>query len=90
MVSPPAPAIALEGVKILFFDFTEEIVDAWNDAFAKIIPDRLRPQITTLHCALETLPAEHVKFDCIVSPANSYGRLDGRCVNLLERETDDH
>jgi hypothetical protein len=72
--------MALEGVQILFFDFSENIVKAWDRAFAKHIPERLLPQIKTLQSALEHLPEEHVKFDCIVSPANSYGRLDGRYV----------
>jgi hypothetical protein len=70
--------MALDRVQILFFDFSEEIVNEWDRAFARLVPDRLRPQIKTLACALDHLPAEHLAFDCIVSPANSYGRLDGR------------
>jgi len=69
---------ALNGVHILFFDMSVKIVKEWDQAFKKYIPERLRPQLTTLRSALDQLPAEHVKFDCIVSPANSYGRLDGR------------
>jgi hypothetical protein len=79
----PTQASALEGVQILFFDFSKDIVEAWDRAFAKIIPDRLRPQLKTLRSSIQHLPEEHVKFDCIVSPANSYGQMDGRYVRFF-------
>jgi hypothetical protein len=72
--------IALEDVQFLFFDISEALVQGWDHAFSQLVPEQVRTQIQTLTCALSKLPPEHAKFDCIVSPANSYGRLDGRYV----------
>jgi hypothetical protein len=72
--------IALEDVQFLFFDISEALVQGWDRAFSQLVPEQVCTQIQTLTCALSKLPPEHAKFDCIVSPANSYGRLDGRYV----------
>jgi O-acetyl-ADP-ribose deacetylase (regulator of RNase III) len=74
------PSVALQGVEILFLDFDEKVVLAWDRALERYAPQRLRPQLRTRHCALEKLDGDDMIFDCIVSPANSYGRLDGRYV----------
>jgi len=70
--------LPLDGVQFLFFDVSEAIVEEWNRAFTEHVSEKVRSQIGTLNCELDRLPEEHDKFDCIVSPANSYGRLDGR------------
>ncbi|KAF4121998.1 hypothetical protein GMORB2_7591 [Geosmithia morbida] len=41
-------------------------------------------QVTVHHCSLSQLPAS-VQFDTIVSPANSYGRLDGAFDDAISR-----
>lgn len=67
----------LAGVQFLFIDRSGDLVAAWDRAFSRHVPEHFQSRLETLGCDLEKLPPEHATFDCIVSPANSFGRLDG-------------
>lgn len=57
------------------------LVQEWTRAFSEhISDDAIRAKFTILTVssgALSDLDPAHKQFDCVVSPANSYGRLDG-------------
>ncbi|KAF5680770.1 hypothetical protein FHETE_158 [Fusarium heterosporum] len=62
--------------------------EKFSDAFeiarkSRKLPDSVSIEIR--NCALSQLP-ENVKFDTIVSPANSYGRLDGAFDDAISRQ----
>lgn len=66
-----------EDVQFIFLDMSTALVQAWKKAFTEHLDDSIHEKFTFLNCKLEDIPPPHDKFDCIVSPANSYGRLDG-------------
>ncbi|KIW04940.1 uncharacterized protein PV09_04105 [Verruconis gallopava] len=56
---------------------TTTVSDTFGEAAKKYFPDlNSHVEITVHHGRLNTLP-ESLRWDAIVSPANSYGRLDG-------------
>ncbi|KZT70416.1 macro domain-like protein, partial [Daedalea quercina L-15889] len=63
-----------------------DLVGAWRRAFAQHVPDAARAQFTFVHSTRDDLSFPADQFDCIVSPANSYGRLDGSFDYYLARE----
>ncbi|KAH9478651.1 hypothetical protein JR316_0009108 [Psilocybe cubensis] len=75
------PKAPMEDLNFILIDRSGALVSEWTRAFTEHIQDRaLRARFTplTLHSgALADLDAAHKQFDCVVSPANSYGRLDG-------------
>ena len=68
----------MDGVHFVLFDISEALVEAWRHALEEHIPETARSRFTIklTHLEDECFPEE--RFECIVSPANSYGRLDGR------------
>jgi chemotaxis protein CheY-P-specific phosphatase CheC len=68
----------LNGVKILFFDMNNNMVKAWKQEFAKHLSTQVHQKISIKQSKIENLSGEDMHFDCVVSPANSYGRMDGR------------
>ena len=62
-------------VKFILFDFNSAIVKQWEEAFQAHVPPECAEHVTIKHCTLDELEAP---LDCLVSPANSFGRLDGR------------
>ncbi|CCM05081.1 uncharacterized protein FIBRA_07288 [Fibroporia radiculosa] len=58
-------------------DISADLVEQWRIAFEKHIPHILGMKVITLQFKLADLSGPASQFDCIVSPANSYGRLDG-------------
>ncbi|KOS47393.1 hypothetical protein ACN38_g1637 [Penicillium nordicum] len=64
--------------EILLLCMDEPFLKAFNDALNKTWPDHdsTKLKITAIHERLNSLP-EGTTFDLIVSPANSYARLDG-------------
>ncbi|EME39317.1 hypothetical protein DOTSEDRAFT_75139 [Dothistroma septosporum NZE10] len=63
----------------------EKFSDAFNAAVEKCYPAlRQKTQITIHNCGLKFLP-EDLRLDAVVSPANSYGRLDGAFDDALAR-----
>ncbi|KAM0551715.1 hypothetical protein ACHAPJ_008282 [Fusarium lateritium] len=62
--------------------------EKFSDAFEVARKSRKLPESVSFeihNCALSQLPRE-VRFDTIVSPANSYGRLDGAFDDAISRE----
>ncbi|TFY76943.1 hypothetical protein EWM64_g7068 [Hericium alpestre] len=53
------------------------LCDAWTHAIQTMLPESLRTHFTVYEGHLNTLPAAQLACDCIVSPANSYGIMDG-------------
>jgi O-acetyl-ADP-ribose deacetylase (regulator of RNase III) len=74
--SPPFPHIHLLCMDERFCDPFKKALAAYNLPFSASI---------TIHtCALSFIPPS-VEFDAIVSPANSYGRLDGGFDDAISR-----
>ena len=61
-------------VRFVLFDLSQDLVDKWREAFTTLVPEECRTNITIMHKGLDAIPKP---FDCIVSPANSFGRFDG-------------
>ncbi|KAK2936891.1 Macro domain-like [Fusarium oxysporum f. sp. vasinfectum] len=62
----------------------EQFIDAFNVARkSRKLPDSISIEIH--NCALSQLSSK-VKFDTVVSPANSYGRLDGAFDDAISRQ----
>ncbi|KAH9917316.1 macro domain-like protein [Fomitopsis serialis] len=76
----------MEGIQFVLFDISEDLVKAWQRAFAQHVPDAARERFTIIHSTNEDLSFPADQFDCIVSPANSYGRLDGSFDWYLAKE----
>ena len=64
-------------VKFILFDISPNLVSAWNQIFPALVPKEALENITIKACSMDDL---NMPFDTVVSPANSFGRLDGRCV----------
>jgi O-acetyl-ADP-ribose deacetylase (regulator of RNase III) len=57
----------LTPIHLVFVDPNGPLIAAWNEQFADL------PNVEFVHGGFEDLPA----FDCMVSPANSFGIMDG-------------
>lgn len=55
-------------------DTGEELFIAWRRALDEMLPSPLRARFRFVRAKLQSLPPE-TRFDAIVSPANSYGRM---------------
>jgi hypothetical protein len=53
---------------------------AWNRAIAQHFPSDPNAPFTVYEGKLNQLDADLLRCDCIVSPANSYGIMDGGCA----------
>jgi len=56
------------------------LVSAWKRAIAMYFPNEREPPFTVLEGKLEELDANLLECDCMVSPANSFGIMDGGWV----------
>ena len=56
------------------------LVAAWNRAISSYFADETDPPFTVLEGKLEELDANLLECDCVVSPANSFGIMDGGLV----------
>ena len=61
-------------VKFVLFDISKSLVEKWREAFRELVPQECQEHIQIINSGLEGLD---MSFDCIVSPANSFGRFDG-------------
>ncbi|KAF9231474.1 macro domain-like protein [Melanogaster broomeanus] len=61
-------------VKFTLFDISNHLVEAWREAFSALVPEQCQAQVTILQIS---------PIDCIVSPANSFGRFDGGFDQIL-------
>jgi hypothetical protein len=64
----------LSPAKFTVIDRKHEMCEAWKAEFENL-PDALRDQFEVRNVTLAKLTES--TFDCIVSPANSFGLLDG-------------
>lgn len=64
---------------LILFDLNEALITEWAQEFAA------DPRVTTTHTDLATLCQNH-EFDAIVSPANSFGIMDGGIDGYLKKE----
>ncbi|KAL0946008.1 hypothetical protein HGRIS_012284 [Hohenbuehelia grisea] len=67
----------MEDIQFVLLDRSNHLVEEWKRAFAEHLPADVSSRITILNSTLENLTPPHSLFDCIVSPANSYGIMDG-------------
>ncbi|KAI0246557.1 hypothetical protein BJV78DRAFT_1286270 [Lactifluus subvellereus] len=54
----------------------ESLVKAWTRTIITL-PSKLQTHFTVLEGRLSSLPADRLQCDCVVSPANSFGIMDG-------------
>ncbi|KAI5989326.1 macro domain-like protein [Pisolithus albus] len=67
-------------VNFTLFDVSAGLVDQWREAFTVLVPAECRARVVVRHGRISDL---HPPFDCIVSPANSFGRFDGGFDQVL-------
>lgn len=67
----------LEGITFIFLDSSSALPPEWGRALRQHVPETFREQFIVIHGRLNQLSGPSSRFDCIVSPANSHGRLDG-------------
>lgn len=53
------------------------LVDEWRARIAELIAPADRERFSVVESTLQDLKPPHSHFDCVVSPANSYGIMDG-------------
>ncbi|KAF8546641.1 macro domain-like protein, partial [Imleria badia] len=61
------------------------LIKEWRNAFAQHLQPKDLERFSFLESRLNRLQAAQVTFDCIVSPANSYGIMDGGFDFYLDR-----
>ena len=57
------------------------LLEAWRTEIAAHLQPADRARVAVVESTLQDLPRPHALFDCIVSPANSYGIMDGGCAS---------
>lgn len=67
----------MEDVHFVLLDRSNHLAEEWKLAFAEHLSSDVHKRITIITAALEALTPPESLFDCIVSPANSYGIMDG-------------
>ena len=60
------------------------LIEEWQRAFAQHLQPKDLERFSFVESRLNQLQAAQVTFDCIVSPANSYGIMDGGSVPDLQ------
>ncbi|KAF8165722.1 macro domain-like protein [Crassisporium funariophilum] len=65
----------MNGIKFFFLDPSNSLTEAWQSAFEQ--HGLTQHNFAIINSTLQDLPEDLRTYDCIVSPANSYGRLDG-------------
>lgn len=60
------------------------LIEEWRHAFAQHLQPKDLERFSFIESRLSQLQAAQVTFDCIVSPANSYGIMDGGSVSDLQ------
>lgn len=72
---------------VTLFDMDKGLVDQWTAACERLLSAGLRERVLVVHESLRTLIAgpDRIPFDCVVSPANSFGLMDGGIDLALSR-----
>ena len=60
-------------INLIITPTNDELFQEWKNAINKVIPPPLRNRLHFVRAKLDDLPG--TRFDAIVSPANSYGRM---------------
>ncbi|KAF8909364.1 macro domain-like protein [Gymnopilus junonius] len=66
--------------RFTLFSIDKELVDQWQQSFLALVPDQVRARVSFTHVNFQEL---NTTLDCIVSPANSFGRFDGGFDQIL-------
>ncbi|KAJ8508539.1 hypothetical protein ONZ45_g9200 [Pleurotus djamor] len=69
--------MSLQDIEFLVLDPSKSLTDALRKSLEETLPEPILSKITIVNDRLADLKPPFSHFDCIVSPANSYGRLDG-------------
>ncbi|KAA1473574.1 macro domain-like protein [Dentipellis sp. KUC8613] len=80
----------MEGIRFTFLDVSEEVTAFWAQSFAQHVPADVRERFTIICSMLNELNPPFDRFDCIVSPANSHGLLDGAFDLAISRALSPH
>ena len=67
----------------ILLDPSSSITADWIRAISQHVPSSLHGKLSIASSKLSDLAPAPAQFDCIVSPAGSYGRLDGWSVAPL-------
>ncbi|KAI0353297.1 macro domain-like protein [Trametes cingulata] len=67
-------------IQFTLFSIDEDLVDEWRQSFFALVPEDVRNRVSFVHSDFESL---NMTFDCVVSPANSFGRFDGGFDQVL-------
>jgi len=70
----------MDHLEFVLLDISAPLIEEWQLALKKYLPKGIQTKFTIIQSNLSTLLPLYDQFDCIVSPANSYGRLDGGWV----------
>ena len=69
--------VSMDHLEFILLDPKPFLIEEWKRALKEHTPD-VNDKFSIVESTLEDLQSgPHEQFDCIVSPANSYGRLDG-------------
>ena len=67
----------MDHLEFILLDIKPSLIEEWKRALKEHTPDVI-DKFSIVESTSEHLQSSpHKQFDCIVSPANSYGRLDG-------------
>lgn len=64
-------------------DLQTSLITEWQRAFAEHLQPKDLERFSFIEKRLNQLQEAQVTFDCVVSPANSYGIMDGGSVSDL-------
>jgi hypothetical protein len=67
----------MDNLEFILLDINRSLIKEWKYALNEHVPEVI-DKFSVVESTLGDLKSgPHEQFDCIVSPANSYGRLDG-------------
>ena len=69
----------MSNVQFIFFDhpIAAPIHEHWRKFILELLPEEARGRVSVIEGAFEDIRGSSADFDCLVSPANSYGLMDG-------------
>ncbi|KAI0363693.1 macro domain-like protein [Pilatotrama ljubarskyi] len=69
-------------IRFVLFDRHPDLPGLWREAFETLVPQECRNRVTIVQTQRD-FEALNIKFDCVVSPANSFGKFDGGFDQIL-------
>ena len=67
----------MDNLQFVLLDCSPILIEEWRHAFKQHVPAKYRDKFSIIQSEMADLSPPYDQFDCIVSPANSYGRMDG-------------